>query len=123
MPRDPYSILGLDPDASPEAVRRAYINLAKTHHPDAGGDTTKFQEILWAYQIIMGLTSDQPSQEDQDQALMTSLIIGAFNSIISSPAFDPKHSNLLKDIDKTLASALGQITAAQKSTNSELMKA
>jgi hypothetical protein len=31
---DPYHILGVEPGASWAAVREAYINLAKTYHPD-----------------------------------------------------------------------------------------
>ena len=31
---DPYSVLGLTPDASDEEVKRAYRALAKKYHPD-----------------------------------------------------------------------------------------
>jgi hypothetical protein len=31
---DPYRILGVDRSAGPAAVREAYLNLAKTYHPD-----------------------------------------------------------------------------------------
>ena len=32
---DPYAVLGVPRDAGPEEVRRAYLALARRHHPDA----------------------------------------------------------------------------------------
>lgn len=42
---DPFSELGLSPDAGPDDVRRARRELAKTVHPDAGGDGAHMQHI------------------------------------------------------------------------------
>ena len=36
---DPYQALDLSADATVEAVKAAYRRLARTHHPDRGGDT------------------------------------------------------------------------------------
>lgn len=36
-PRSCWDVLGLKPDATVEQVKRAFINLAVTHHPDTGG--------------------------------------------------------------------------------------
>jgi len=49
---DPYSILGVDRNASPEEIKKAYRRLATQHHPDKGGNTAKFQEIQGAYAIL-----------------------------------------------------------------------
>ena len=46
---DPYSVLGVKPDASDDAIKRAYRELARKYHPDLNpNDPTakqKFQEI------------------------------------------------------------------------------
>lgn len=49
---DHYSTLGVDRNASPDEVKRAYRKLASQHHPDKGGDKAKFQEIQAAYDTL-----------------------------------------------------------------------
>ena len=51
-PNNPYEILGIDQNASPTRIRRAYCNLAKQHHPDHGGDADTFHRIQAAYDIL-----------------------------------------------------------------------
>jgi hypothetical protein len=34
MPDDPYRVLGVRADADAEAIRQAYLRLARAHHPD-----------------------------------------------------------------------------------------
>jgi curved DNA-binding protein len=50
--QNPYQTLGVDRNASPDDIKRAYRRLASQHHPDKGGDKTKFQEIQSAYDML-----------------------------------------------------------------------
>ncbi len=54
---DPYSVLGLRPDASDEEVKKAYKALAKKYHPDVAGNSPeaarRMQEINAAYDQII----------------------------------------------------------------------
>lgn len=46
-----YDVLGVDPSAPASAVRRAYVALARRHHPDRpGGDAEKMRAVndAWA---------------------------------------------------------------------------
>ena len=57
MPEDPYKVLGLSPDASPEEVRLAYRGAVLRYHPDLcaeepGEAARKFAEIIGAYRRI-----------------------------------------------------------------------
>lgn len=47
-----YETLGVDRNASAEEIKRAYRKLASQHHPDKGGDKTKFQEVQAAYDTL-----------------------------------------------------------------------
>ncbi len=49
---DPYATLGLDRDADAAAVKRAYRRLAKTAHPDGGGDISAFETVTAAYDLL-----------------------------------------------------------------------
>jgi DnaJ-class molecular chaperone with C-terminal Zn finger domain len=49
---DPYATLGLDRDADAAAIKRAYRRLAKTAHPDGGGDISAFETVTAAYDLL-----------------------------------------------------------------------
>lgn len=46
---DPFKDLGVDENSSMEDIRKAYMKLVKTNHPDMGGDTAKMQKINEAW--------------------------------------------------------------------------
>lgn len=47
------SVFGLPADADIEDIKKRFRELAKKHHPDVGGDSTKMVEILDAYHKLM----------------------------------------------------------------------
>lgn len=49
---DAFDILGIDPNSSVAFAKVAYRRLASMHHPDKGGDTTRFQAIQTAWDAI-----------------------------------------------------------------------
>jgi DnaJ-class molecular chaperone len=58
--QNPYQTLGINRDATPDEIKRAYRKLASQHHPDKGGDKTRFQDIQAAYEA---LTNPRPAQD------------------------------------------------------------
>lgn len=50
--RDYYEILGVSKNASADEIKKAFRRAAIEHHPDRGGDETKFKEINEAYEVL-----------------------------------------------------------------------
>lgn len=60
---DHYTTLGVNKNASPEEIKKAYRKMAGIHHPDKGGDTGAFQNIQTAYDTL----SDPNKKQQYDQ--------------------------------------------------------
>lgn len=87
---DPYETLGLNRDASPADVKRAYRRKAKQTHPDTGGDAKAFQSVELAHRILSddearrkydttGKFDDGP---DNDDAQAISIIAGMLDAVL-----------------------------------------
>lgn len=61
--RDYYEVLGVSKDASADEIKKAFRRAAIEHHPDRGGDETKFKEINEAYEVLKD--ADKRKRYDQ----------------------------------------------------------
>lgn len=61
---DPYQVLGVAREADAATIKAAYRRLAKTAHPDQGGDKETFEAIKFAYDILRN--PDRRAQYDRD---------------------------------------------------------
>lgn len=61
---DHYTTLGVDKNASPDDIQKAFRKAAMKHHPDRGGDAGKFQELNEAYSTL----SDPQKKAEYDMA-------------------------------------------------------
>ncbi|MBF8246871.1 MAG: molecular chaperone DnaJ [Rickettsia sp.] len=56
MSQDYYSVLGVDRSASASEIKKAYLKLAKKHHPDHNNGSSiaekKFKEVSEAYDVL-----------------------------------------------------------------------
>jgi len=52
--RDPYTVLGVQPQASSEEIARAYRRAARASHPDSGGagSAERFRAVSDAYDVL-----------------------------------------------------------------------
>jgi DnaJ-class molecular chaperone len=66
-----YDILGVGKTATTTEIKKAYLKLARTHHPDKGGDPESFMEFAQASEVLtdvvrrrrydeLGVTDDGP---------------------------------------------------------------
>lgn len=63
--RTHYEMLGVESTASPEEIKAAYRRLARTAHPDAGGNAGLFGVISDAYSVL----SDPAQRQEYDLSL------------------------------------------------------
>jgi molecular chaperone DnaJ len=57
-----YDILGVSKDAGQEEIKKAYRKKAIEHHPDKGGDESRFREAAEAYETL----SDEGKRRQYD---------------------------------------------------------
>lgn len=50
---DPYQTLGVRPSISDVALRDRYLELARQHHPDRGGDADTMRRVNAAYETVL----------------------------------------------------------------------
>ena len=74
-----YDILQVSPNSTDKEIKHQFRKLSMIHHPDRGGDKTKFNEILQAYEYISQLHSnleknrlDRKTSEDFFKAMFGS---------------------------------------------------
>lgn len=60
QPPNYYEILGIPKTANEQDIKKAYRALSLKHHPDRGGDTSVYQQINEAYEIL-----SDPGQRQQ----------------------------------------------------------
>jgi len=65
LSEDYYKILGVDKNASQDEIKKSFRELSKKHHPDVGGDESKFKEINEAYSTL----SDDKKRSEYDDPL------------------------------------------------------
>lgn len=58
-----YDLLGVNKGATQDEIKKAFRKKAIEHHPDKGGDETKFKEISEAYDVL----SDQTKRAEYDR--------------------------------------------------------
>jgi hypothetical protein len=66
----PHDVLGIEPNATSEQIKKAFLKLARKAHPDAGGTKERFISLQDAYESMMQVAEGRStdSMEDVDAA-------------------------------------------------------
>lgn len=77
--RNPHSVLGISPNATPEEAKKAYRRLARKYHPDVSKEPNaeeKFKEVQAAYDAIKN------PQKHQEQVDFSDFGMGGFDDFL-----------------------------------------
>ena len=66
---DPYKVLGLEPGASLNEIRKQYLKLSKKHHPDYNPGDQRAQERFISLQSAYRVLVDKVSHEKEGDRL------------------------------------------------------
>ena len=97
-----YERLKVDKDATIEEIKKAYRLLAKTYHPDKGGDEEVFKEIQEAYATLSEpdkrarYDRGEPIDGESRESRARRNLCKVFDSVIDGEFFDPASSSLIR---------------------------
>lgn len=108
---NPYTILGLNKDASKEEIKEAYKKLAKLHHPDKGGNEEMFKLIKSAYELL--INEESINHFDETGEVLKNDFTQRFNNFIEKVVVPSIHQILnvgTVDVIKHIGNAVKQVS-------------
>ena len=104
---NPYKTLGVEKTAAPATIKAAFRRIAKTAHPDHGGDRQEFEHIHMAYSVLIDsgrrahydATGEvRESKPDNRQSAAIGVLSAAFVAVLnelSESRKEPRKSDLV----------------------------
>lgn len=121
--RDPqglYAALEVGPDATPAEIRAAYQRMSKTHHPDKGGATGRFQKIAHAWAVLRDENArrrydDHGTYEGPPGAVASAAkeaLVMAMEQFLADSFVDVDRTDMVADMRRRLTAALRETRKA-----------
>ncbi len=105
--KDFYQILGVAENATQDEIKKAYRRLAVEHHPDKGGDESKFKEISESYDTI-GDENKRSQYDNQRRNPFANMGGGGFNPF--EEMFNQMHTQRKRAVpDKIIEVIVGAV--------------
>jgi len=122
MTKNLYEVLGVTQSASSDEIKKAYRTLSKEHHPDAGGDAERFNEINEAYTVLSDTNRRKRYDEtgetnvvNNQERILEYMIRSIVEIITVTPMMSITQKNVIEDIIKAARSTQKEIARNQES--------
>lgn len=93
--RDPYEVLGIKRDASPEEIKSIYRKEANKAHPDKGGSVEKMSDLSQAYALLSDpgrrLLYDVTGEDAQGESMVSRVQKGVEAAFMNAIMNDAPH--------------------------------
>jgi len=132
MDKDYYKTLGVEKDATPEQIKKAYRKQANEHHPDKndGKSSETFTDLVEAYKCLGDDTNrksyDAGAYSNKTESLEVKanrLVIEAFvNGLEALSEDDVKYKNVVEFMKDTISGIIRKIKAELKKLESSKRK-
>lgn len=112
MSADPYDIIGVARDATPEEIKRAYRKRARETHPDGeGGNEEEFKRVNQANIILSDPQKrerfDRTGETEETQSIpIAAVVIGAFERAMQQAAGRWQYTDIVAAMVRLLESDL-----------------
>lgn len=120
MQYDPFVILQINEDATPQQIKAAYRRLAKLHHPDAGGRAEDFDRVQKAYDLLQDAEAlakwqrdgqePQGAAQDPRAAAILQVIILHLDAALQ----EAEHVSIQQEMLKTMKQHQEMLAKAQR---------
>lgn len=104
-----YDTLGVDCDAKPSAIKKAFHRKSIQHHPDKGGDNTLFQKISHAYSILNDTFKRRVYDEYGEKGLESEMIQSVVRRKMRKQ-LEPVKINIQVKLEKCLKPQVKHVT-------------
>lgn len=117
---DPYATLGIEKNASPEDVKKAYRKKAMEAHPDRGGDDASMALVAKAWDVLGDPEKRKVYDEtgNGDAFDLEAEAVGAFTGLINSVL--PYGEKMLQAAADKLRSEMTQLEGQESQAKREL---
>lgn len=120
-----YDVLGVAKDADKAEIKAAYKKRAKEVHPDAGGNSEKFEKVKNAFDILYdpekrAYYDEHGEAPEDDRKSAIGIILGLFNEMLDADLpLSVNYVDLMKD---TLQQTVEKIEQSLKKNEKDLKR-
>ena len=100
--RDPYSVLGVSPNATDEEIKEAYRKLAKKYHPDLNPDKELAEKMMKEINLAYDTIKKQREEGISGNSYQNTSYNNTYNNYYDNPYYHANSNITLDDVKACL---------------------
>ncbi len=118
--KTPYEVLGVDPKADGEAIKKAHRKKSRETHPDRGGSAEEFREVSTAFAVLIDPAArkryDETGAEEKPRDVWRQVLATNFMLAVAQLSSEDKteRADLVRVVKERLQAEVGKINKQLK---------